>query len=198
MRLYEIANTLSAPGEFRISYLKEIFCLDGSYSDNGQFLRTIRRSVAELGKSDVTLDVEIVKGSASSKKITALRLTPRLTGEEDARADAVRQTLRRHGLGWLLSAGDRQTLHEAGFSKEDICRNIVLLKAVQRLLNARSASAGAFSGKVQELSVKAQGKENPQGWIIGALRQMLSQGATSASRPRYRSSLPLPFGPDQG
>ena len=35
MRLYEIANTLTGPGEFTLSYLKDIFCYGGPDSDNG-------------------------------------------------------------------------------------------------------------------------------------------------------------------
>ena len=174
MRLYEIANTLTGTGEFQISYLKDIFCLDGSYADNGQFLRTLRRAVEELEKSDVGLDVEGVKGSPSSKKITALRMTPRLTGEGKVREEAVRATLRTHGLSWILTPVDRMALEEAGFSKEDVCRNIVLLKAAQRMLNGRSCHGTAFAEKVRELHGKASGKQNPQGWIIAALRRITS------------------------
>ena len=49
MRLYEIANTLTGPGEFSLSYLKDIFCHGGPDSDNGQFLRDLRHAVRSQG-----------------------------------------------------------------------------------------------------------------------------------------------------
>lgn len=173
MRLYEIANTLSGPSEFEISYLKEIFCLEASYSDNGQFMRALRRAVGELEKSDVGLDVTGLKGDVSSKRMTALRLAPRFIWEGRKREEAVKCTLRTHGISWLLTPVDRRALDEAGFSREDIYRNIVVLKAAQRTINARVYGGTAFAEKVKTLSEKAVAKENPQGWIIAALRRIV-------------------------
>lgn len=174
MRLYEIANTLSGPSEFQTGFLRDIFCLDDKYSDMGQFLRTLRRSVAELEKGDVALDLQCLKGSVSSKRITALRLSPRPVYEGTQREEAIRTTLRRHGLTWLLSPADRKALEEAGFSREDICRNIVLLKAAQRILDGRRYGENVFAVKMLELKAASADKQNPQGWIIAALRGIVS------------------------
>ena len=173
MRLYEIANTLSGPGEFQVSFLREIFCLDDKYSDTGQFLRTLRRAIMELEKGDVALDLQCLKGNPSSKQITAIRLSPRLNYEGKEREVAIRRTLRHHGLSWLLSPADRVALEEAGFSHEDICRNIVLLKAAQRIMNGYSYHENVFAEKVRDLRNKAPRKLNPQGWIISALRRIV-------------------------
>ena len=174
MRLYEIANTLSGPGVFSLSYLKDIFCLEGKYADNGQFLRTLRHAVAEMEKGDVGLDLEELKGDPSSKRITSLRLTPRLNCEGKVREEAIRRTLRSHGLSWILTPLDRKALAGAGFSVEDTCRNIVLLKGAQRLLNGRSYQGTAFARKIRELGERAADKENPRGWIIAALRKIVT------------------------
>ena len=173
MRLYEIANTLTGPGEFSLSYLKDIFCYGGTDSDNGQFLRALRRAAAELEKSDVGLDMEMRKEKPSSKRITALRMTPRLICEGRIREEAIRKTLRSHGVSWLLNPVDRKALRDAGFSEEDVCKNIVLLKGAQAVLNGHRYQATAFAEKVAELYAKSSGKENPQGWIIAALREIV-------------------------
>lgn len=173
MRLYEIANTLTRPSEFQVSFLRDIFCLDATYSDTGQFLRTLRRSLSELEKGDVAMDLECLRGNPSSRRITALRLSPRANYEGKEHEDAIHRTLRRHGLSWLLSPVDRSALREAGFSHEDICRNIVLLKAAERILDGRKYGENLFAAKVQELMAESAAKQNPKGWIIAALKRIV-------------------------
>lgn len=176
MRLYEIANSLSGPSEFKMSFLRDIFCLGDKYADTGQFLRTLRRSLAELEKGDVGLDLEMLKGDSPSKRITSLKFSPRYNVEGKERENAIRRTLRRHGLSWLLSPADRKALKEAGFTAEDMCRNIVLLKAAERVLNGRSYQGNVFAGKIRELAADSEGKTNPQGWIIAALKRIVGYG----------------------
>ena len=43
---------------------------------------------------------------------------------------------------------------------------------VQAVLNGHRYQATAFAEKVAELYAKSSGKENPQGWIIAALREI--------------------------
>jgi hypothetical protein len=173
MRLYEIANTLTGPGEFSISYLKDIFCHGGPDSDNGQFLRDLRHAAAELEKSDVGLEIDVIKEKPSSRRITALRMTPKLICQGRIREEAVRRTLRSHGVSWLLTPVDRKALSGAGFSEEDVCRNIVLFKGAQSVLNGRGCHPTAFAEKVSELYGKSLSKENPRGWIIAALKEIV-------------------------
>ena len=173
MRLYEIANTLTGPGDFTIAYLKEIFCHGGPETDNGQFLRALRRAACELEKSDVAMDMEAIKETPSSKRITALRLTPRLICEGRIREEAIRKTLRSHGVSWLLNPVDRKALRDAGFTEEDVCKNIVLLKGAQTILNRRGHQPTTFAEKLAELYGKSCSKKNPQGWIIAALKEIV-------------------------
>ena len=173
MRLYEIANTLTGPGEFSLSYLKDIFCHGGPDSDNGQFLRDLRHATAELEKSDVGLVIDVIKGKPSSRRITALRMTPKLICQGRIREEAIRRTLRSHGVSWLLTPVDRKALMGAGFSEEDVCRNIVLFKGAQSVLNGRGCQPTAFAEKVSELYGKSLSKENPRGWIIAALKEIV-------------------------
>ena len=173
MRLYEIANTLTGPGEFSLSYLKDIFCHGGPDSDNGQFLRDLRHATAELEKSDVGLVIDVIKEKPSSRRITALRMTPKLICQGRIREEAIRRTLRSHGVSWLLTPVDRKALMGAGFSEEDVCRNIVLFKGAQSVLNGRGCQPTAFAEKVSELYVKSLSKENPRGWIIAALKEIV-------------------------
>ena len=175
MRLYEIANTLMGPGEFTLAYLKDIFCYGGLDSDNGQFLRALRRAAAELEKSDVGLEMETIKEKPSSRRITALKMTPRLICEGRIREEAIRKTLRSHGVSWLLTPVDRKALKEAGFSEEDVCKNIVLFKGAQSVLNGRGCQPTTFAEKVLELHDKSITKENPQGWIIASLKDILQK-----------------------
>ena len=169
----EIANTLTGPGDFTIAYLKEIFCHGGPETDNGQFLRALRRAAYELEKSDVAMDMEAIKETPSSKRITALRLTPRLICEGRIREEAIRKTLRSHGVSWLLNPVDRKALLDAGFTEEDVCKNIVLLKGAQTILNRRGHQPTTFAEKLTELYGKSCSKKNPQGWIIAALKEIV-------------------------
>ncbi len=175
MRLYEIANTLAGPGEFPVRMLRDIFCMEDKYSDAGQFVRALERAAAELEKSDVGLDIARLCEDPSSKRITSLALTPRTISGGKAREDAIRTTLRRHGLGWLLAPVDLRALSDAGFTREDICRNIVVLKAAQRIINARVYGGTAFAEKISYLHSKAASKGNPPGWIIATLRRIVEE-----------------------
>ena len=102
-----------------------------------------------------------------------MKMTPRIICEGRIREEAIRKTLRSHGLSWLLNPVDRKALREAGFSDEDVCKNIVLFKGAQGVLNGHRYQATAFAEKVAELYEKSRSKENPHGWIIAALRQIV-------------------------
>jgi hypothetical protein len=76
-------------------------------------------------------------------------------------------------VSWLLNPVDQKALREAGFSEEDICKNIVLLKGAQSILNRRGHQPTAFAEKLAELYEKARSKKNPQGWIIAAIKRIV-------------------------
>ena len=99
-----------------------------------------------------------------------MKMTPRIICEGRIREEAIRKTLRSHGLSWLLNPVDRKALREAGFSDEDVCKNIVLFKGAQGVLNGHRYQATAFAEKVAELYEKSRSMENPQGWIIAVLK----------------------------
>lgn len=127
--------------------------------------------------------LEKLNENPSYRRITGLRMTPRLISGGRAREEAIHGTLHSHGLTWLLTPVDREALRDAGFSRDDICRNIVLFKGAQRVLNRRGRQGTAFAEKVTELHGKACSKDNPQGWIIAALKKIVrSSDVTGGGR----------------
>jgi len=162
MRFYELFSHTKTKQTFRIDWLKTRFGLENKYKRSSDFIEyVVKAAKKELDKkSPYSFKFEPVK---EGRKITKIDfwpvVIPKNTDENLQRKSLQKETSPR----WDLDTPVLDSLtHNFGFTLTEIKRNIDLLKAAQDKLDL----AHFLSSK----KIDSEGKGNPKGWLINALK----------------------------
>lgn len=171
MRMYELANLLTKTEEYSIEFIRDLWFLSTEYKRTADLVRAIERAAKKLNQGDISLIIEKIT-SGSSHKVKSLRFTPIVISDESVREKDIRERLKKYGLKYILNPYDIQCLHNAGFKENDICANIVTLKIRQQQVRLQKYDTRAFGDSINSLAERSKDKDNPQGWIISAIKAM--------------------------
>lgn len=173
LRIYEMFSGLDKPLTMMTPTLKECFCHENRYKNNKDFLkRVIYRSISDLAAEGIVIPIEVNKeGNHKTAPVKSITFYP----DNDNNKQKLIVAARKYGLRQYL--GEKETaclLHV--FEEKEIINNLDLF------LYVKWRSQVDLCKKIEELSSKSAGKDNPKGWIISVLKSI---------PPRKISPLPL-------
>lgn len=166
MRLYElICRNKSDVYTYSVDFLREMFGLEGQYRNNADFIRrVIEPARQELdARAPVSFTYEVKR---SGRKIVALELT-RVRFKNRSAVTDKKHLISEVGLFWDFSSEERALLHDEGFTDREIRNNIELLKLVKKHVGLAQTLA--------ELRGPARKAQNPKGYIIGAMKNIVNE-----------------------
>lgn len=177
IRMHQINEGLIRPITFKISTLREMFMLEGKYKNNNDFIRkvldTAQDELNDLGLNsfDYQKSYDSQKHNESRKGKPALtKITIIPTYKDTMDEITVRRMVKEHGLTYIFTDDELTELLKFGFRPNEIEANAPDIYNFCRIYNLLTEI-----GRLEKESMK---KENPKGWVISRMRQMLeiSQG----------------------
>jgi plasmid replication initiation protein len=165
MRFYELMSNQKKPIEFKIDTLKEMFSITDKYKLNADFFRfVLDKSKKELDeKSPYSFDYKPIKQGRSFYSVLFFpKYIPKNRDSELEQKDLQKQV----SLSWDLPRNVVDYLkHNFEFTTDGIKNNIELFRKANDQLDLVLFLAN-IKGKVRD-------SNNPQGYVIGALRKQL-------------------------
>lgn len=165
MRFYELMSGQKDPIEFKIETLKGMFSISDKYKRVNDFLRYVldvaKKELDE--KSPYSFEYEPQKQGRSYHSILFFpKYNPKNRDVELERKDLQKQV----SLSWDLPRNVVDYLkHNFGFTTDGIKNNIDLFKSAHDKIDLIEFLA-SIKGKVR-------GSNNPQGYVIGAIRKQI-------------------------
>lgn len=165
MRFYELMSNQKKPIEFKIDTLKEMFSITDKYKLNADFFRfVLDKSKKELDeKSPYSFDYKPIKQGRSFYSVLFFpKYIPKNRDLKLEQKDLQKQV----SLSWDLPRNVVDYLkHNFEFTTDGIKNNIELFRKANDQLDLIQFLAN-IKGKVRD-------SNNPQGYVIGALRKQL-------------------------
>jgi plasmid replication initiation protein len=163
MRFYELMSGLKEPIEFKIETLKEMFSISDKYKRVNDFIQFVldvaKKELDE--KSPYSFNYEPKKqGRAYHSIIFFPKFNPNNRDEELERKSLQKQV----SLSWDLPKNVVDYLkHNFNFTTDGIKNNIDLFKSANNKFDLIQFLA--------EIKGKTRNSDNPQGYVIGAIRK---------------------------
>ena len=167
MRFYELLSNQKKPIDYNIDTLKMMFKIEGKYKNNGDF----KRDVIDIAKKELDSKSPFsfkYKERKQGRKIIGFTFYPILIPKNKDPELEQKRLQKETSLGWDLDRVNVLYLRENfAFSDEEIKNNLSLFKLAQKKLD--------LIYKLSTLRNGAEKAKNPKGFVINALKNMLSQ-----------------------
>jgi len=165
MRFYELMSGQKTPIEYKVEKLKSIFQVEKKYKLTADFVRRIvdvaKKELDE--KSPYSFDYVPQK---TGRKITSILFFPKYNPKNRDSSLEKHNLQKQISLSWDLPKEVTDYLkHNFDFTTDGIKNNIDLFKLAHEQLDIIGFLA-ALKGKIRQ-------SDNPQGYIIGALKKQL-------------------------
>lgn len=165
MRFYELVSGQESPITYNIDSLKDIFQISGKYKKVNDFIkRVVEPAKTELDRcSPYTFDYKMNK---TGRAFTSVTLFPKYQSkfrDENLESHSLQKQV---SLSWDLPKNVANYLkHNFEFTIDGIKNNIDLFKAAHKKIDLIQFLA-SIKGKVRE-------SNNPQGYVIGAIKKII-------------------------
>jgi len=178
MRLYEVFSGQKTPIIYTIEKLKGMFNIQDKYKKHTDLIkRVIEPAKKELDeKSPVSFEYSVIKRGAKFHAIKFYPIDISQNRDENLESNDLRQKV---NLSWDFDKIERQYLSSLGFTERQIKNNFQLLMQAKHNLD--------FVYDLSSLIVKVEGKTNPQGFVIEALRGKLKDRGIIVERVKKKA-----------
>lgn len=167
MRFYELMSGQKSPIEYGVDKLKEMFKIEAKYERVNDFFRkVIEPAKKELDeKSPYSFDYIPQK---TGRKITSIMFIPRYQTKLRDKNLETKDLQKKVSLSWDLPRELVSYLkHNFEFTTDGIKNNIEVLKEANESFDIIAILGG--------MKAKIIGSNNPQGYIIGIIKKLISQ-----------------------
>ena len=169
LRLYQLLSENAQPVTYTIDWLKRLFGVEEKYPKATNFiLKVIEPAKKELeAKAEITFDYIAVTESKGRGRpvITALTFVTRKTRNVPNFDLEAKETDRKHGLQAVPPAIALRLKQDYGMTEKGLKANSRLI--FEAYVAMKSPTLEDFLSEKREKAMKA---DNPQGWIINAIR----------------------------
>lgn len=182
IKLYELISLHTEELKYSVSDFKDFFGVGDKYKDTFDFIRRVIDPVKkELDESSPwTFDYEIYRaGKSDRSKIIGFSIRPHANGDRALESERKELTKQIHLSAFIPDYQVRKYLLDSiGFTRAELCG-----EKNKRLLAIACEVIPDLIDVLSLLKAKSREKNDPKGWIIGALQGKVADYFKSINKP---------------